>query len=64
LLTECTIPVAILRNAPYSLPWGAHVYAKVLAKNIYGNSVESYEGNGAKITINPDPPINLLEDYA
>lgn len=62
LLVECTIPVATLKSAPYSLPWGEHVYARVTAKNLYGDSTTSLEGNDAMITTNPDPPINLLED--
>jgi hypothetical protein len=36
----------------------------VIAKNIYGNSVESDEGNGAIIVTTPDAPINLVEDYS
>jgi hypothetical protein len=43
---------------PYSLPWGSEVYARVTAINIYGNSVESVEGNGAIILTQPDAPIN------
>jgi hypothetical protein len=53
-----------LKAAPYSLPWGAHVYAKVLATNIYGSSDKSQEDNGAMITTNPDPPTDLTEDYS
>jgi hypothetical protein len=53
-LTTCTIPVAVLKAAPFSLDWGADVYAKVIATNIYGDSTESLEGNGAYITTNPD----------
>jgi hypothetical protein len=34
----------------------------VIAINIYGESQESDEGNGAVITTNPDAPVNLLED--
>lgn len=64
LLTECTIPVTVLKAAPYSLDWGVGVYAKVIAKNIYGNSLESDEGNGAIIVTTPDQPINLQEDYS
>lgn len=60
----CTIPVSVLKAAPYSLPWGADVYAKVLATNIYGSSVDSAEGNGAMITTNPDEPTDLTEDYS
>jgi len=61
--TTCTIPVTVLRASPFSLSWGSSVYAKVLASNIYGNSLVSSEGNGAIITTTPDAPINLTEDY-
>lgn len=64
LQVSCTIPVTVFRTEPYSLPWGSSVYAKVIAKNIYGNSVESDEGNGAIIVTTPDAPINLAEDYS
>ena len=63
-LTTCTIPVAVLRAAPFSLDWGDSVFAKVIATNLYGDSLESLEGNGAYITTNPDQPTNLVEDYS
>jgi len=53
-----------LRASPYSLEWGSHVYAKLFAKNIYGNSLESAIGNGAKITTNPGVPTNPTENYS
>lgn len=49
---------------PYSLPWGADVYAKVIAINIYGMSEISDAGNGAAIITNPDAPVTLAEDYS
>lgn len=61
--TTCSVPVSVLRAAPYSLEWGDHVYAKVIAINSYGDSPESVEGNNAYITTNPDPPTDLLEIY-
>lgn len=63
-LTTCQIPVAVLRESPYSLEWGDDVYAKVIATNVYGDSTESLEGNGAYITTNPDAPTDLTEIYA
>lgn len=60
----CTIPVSTLIAAPYSLAWGTNVHAKVVATNIYGDSSRSQAGYGAIITTNPDPPINLAEDYS
>jgi hypothetical protein len=62
--TTCTIPVTEFRNTPFSLNWGDSVYAKVIAINNYGDSLESLEGNGAYITTNPDPPTDLIEEYA
>jgi len=61
--TTCTIPVTALKAAPFSLPWGSHVFAKVRAINKYGSSADSFEANGAMITTNPDHPINLSEVY-
>jgi hypothetical protein len=62
--TSCTVPVTVLRAAPFSLDWGDSAFAKVIATNIYGDSLESLEGNGAYITTNPDQPTNLVEDYS
>jgi hypothetical protein len=59
--TTCSVPCSSLKSAPYSLEWGASVFAKVLAINAYGNSIVSVEGNGAIITTYPDAPINLAE---
>ena len=61
--TTCTIPVTALKAAPFSLPWGSHVFAKVRAINKYGSSADSFEANGAMITTNPDHPIILSEVY-
>jgi hypothetical protein len=54
--------VTVLRNTPFSLAWGTSVYAKVIATNAYGSSVESSAGNGAVITTTPDSPISLAEN--
>jgi hypothetical protein len=51
-----------LKAAPFELPWGASVYAKLKANNIKGESLESDAGNGAIIKTQPDAPINLAED--
>jgi hypothetical protein len=58
------IPSIVLHEADFSLPWASHVYAKVIATNVYGDSTESSEGNGAIIVAVPDKPFNLLEDYS
>ena len=63
LTTQCEIPISILRQAPFSLPWGSSVFAKVIAMNTYGNSEESSVGNGAVILTYPDAPVSLAEVY-
>jgi hypothetical protein len=62
--TECNIPIATLRAAPFSLPWGELVYAKVQAHNAYGASGYSDAGCCGRIVTNPDPPINLKEEIS
>ena len=64
ILTNCSIPVGILRGPPFNLTWGSSVFAKVSVINSYGFSQESVEGNGAIITTNPDAPTNLIEIYS
>ena len=61
---SCTIPVTTLKAAPFSLDWGTSVLAKVVAVNLYGDSVESLTGNGAVITTSPDAPTDISEVYA
>jgi hypothetical protein len=47
--------------APFELAWGAEVYAKVLATNIFGNSLTSEAGNGAELITSPDKPLTVAE---
>ena len=61
---SCVLPVQTLKASPYSIAWGASVYAKVIAINIFGESFESAEGNGAVIITYPDAPIELQENYS
>jgi len=44
---RCTIPFDTVRAAPFSLPWGSHIWAKVTAINLMGSSASSVAGNGA-----------------
>jgi len=53
------VPILDLKAAPFNLPWGAHVFANIIATNAYGSSTISQNGNGAQILTNPDPPLNL-----
>jgi hypothetical protein len=46
---SCSIPTIKFYQAPYSLAWGSSVYAKVIATNLIGDSLESEQGNGAII---------------
>lgn len=61
---KCSVLISDLLGAPYNLPWGSSVYAKVAAINIKGASVFSIEGNGAVILTIPDSPLNLQNNAA
>ena len=52
--------------APWSLPIGNSVFAKVVAINSMGSSLTSSPGNGAVLGLSvvPDAPINLARDNA
>lgn len=58
----CTVPIATLAAAPYSLVYQDSVKVKVIATNVKGSSIEGLEGNGALIIQAPDAPVNLRED--
>lgn len=62
--TSCVVPSIILHETVFNLPWSSHIYCKVVATNIYGDSLESIEGDGAVILAVPDAPVNLNEDYS
>jgi len=59
---SCSVLISDLMIAPYHLPWGSSVYAKVMAINSIGNSLVSDEGNGATILTIPDAPTDLAND--
>lgn len=52
----------MLESIPYSLSLGEDIFAKVLATNIKGDSIESDVGTGATIITTPSIPLSLLED--
>jgi hypothetical protein len=56
---SCSIPVSVLFEAPWNLQWGDEVFAKLIAKNIYGNSPTSRFGSGAVLYIPPDAPATV-----
>ena len=60
--TSCTIPITVLREAPYNIPWGGGIYAKVQAFNSYGDSFFSNDGKGAIIFIEAGRPYDLIEN--
>jgi hypothetical protein len=59
---ECIINFSTIIASPYNYNGGESVNAKVVAVNVYGESEQSTEGNGAVYYRIPDAPINLAED--
>jgi len=62
--TTCTVPISVLQAPPYTLTWGASIFATVAARNDEGISDASAPGNGAIIITNPDPPSLLANNAA
>jgi hypothetical protein len=46
---QCSVTLALLQQAPYSLVKDDSVYVKIISVNVYGDSIQSTEGNGAVI---------------
>lgn len=59
---QCTVPIATLTALPYELLLGDNVYAKVIAINFYGESLQSDAGNGGTILYVPSAPVGLADD--
>jgi hypothetical protein len=59
---KCTIPLATLQAAPFSLVLGNSVLAKATATNVYGESAFSVSGNGAIILQVPSAQVGLSFD--
>lgn len=53
------MPISTLKLTPYLIDWGESIYAKIVAINVVGSSLESDEGNGATILTTPDPPTDV-----
>jgi hypothetical protein len=51
-----------LITAPYNLALNEEIYAKVVASNFYGDSLQSPAGNGGLTKLVPDSPTNLKND--
>ena len=60
----CSVLISTLTAAPFSLPWGSSIFAKIIAVNNYGPSTASPVGNGAVILTIPDAPLNVANDAA
>lgn len=58
----CDINISTLRGAPWNIDGGDSIWARVTSLNVYGESANSVDGNGAYFTRVPDAPINLAED--
>jgi hypothetical protein len=58
----CSVTVLTLQTTPFSLIYGSSIWAKVVAYNVYGDSVISDTGNGAVIYTYADAPLDLAED--
>lgn len=56
------MPVSVLVSAPYNLPYGSSIYARVTAVNLYGISETSEQANGAIILATPS--IVVVSNHA
>lgn len=59
---KCYVPISTLRGSPWLLEWGSHVFAKVQAKTLVGDSPWSAVGNGAEIVSVPDAPQSFMNN--
>jgi hypothetical protein len=53
-----------LTASPFSLNLGDEVFVHIIARNLYGESIASDDGNGAIIALVPDAPVNLANDLS
>lgn len=56
---ECAVPITTLEAEPFSLFIGDSVFAKIVAINVKGESLNSDPGNSAIILTKPNAPRNL-----
>jgi hypothetical protein len=61
---KCSILLATLIVSPYNLVLNEEIWAKVVATNFYGDSVQSVAGNNGLTKLVPDSPVNLVNDAA
>lgn len=60
----CTIPLSTFYSSPFDMVLGDHIYAKITAINLYGDSLESVPGDGAAVVFLPEAPLNLANNAA
>jgi hypothetical protein len=58
---HCSIPISVLRDAPFGYKWGQEIYVEVKAVNRIGES-EPTEAHDAVILSKPDAPFGLYSD--
>lgn len=58
---SCSVLVTTLLDAPFEIPWGSEIWARVKAFNIIGESIFSVPGNDAVILSVPSAPTNLVD---
>jgi hypothetical protein len=56
--------LSILYSSPFDLILGDHIFAKVVAQNTYGSSLESVPGDGAAMVQPPDAPVDFANNPA
>lgn len=56
--TTCTVAVTVLEGVDYNMVDGTSVFARVIARNILGDSIASDIQNGAVIPKPPDAPLS------
>jgi hypothetical protein len=61
---SCDIPATAFNEAPFNLPWGSELFAKIVAVNSKGSSSESDVSSGAFLYRRPDKPLNVLENLS
>jgi hypothetical protein len=58
----CSIPITVIREAPFYLTWGSSISVQIVAINSVGYSVTtttSTVSTGVVIVTYPDAPINI-----
>ena len=63
-LESCFIDLYVLITSPFNLELNGEIWAKVVATNVYGDSLASEAGNGALTKLVPDAPVSLENNAA